>query len=394
MLTWYAMSVTLAVTTSTMTSTATVATEVAAAVTATTTAAVVVEVAPAVPAPTADASPPGSAPIVSPPEASAKAEAPQTPAFAKRFAGSQMWMDTSITVGTFDQDLTLDYNPTVVSSLSFSPRFSVTKDWQLRGRIGVSGEWTDSDYTGSRVRPELTDTTLQLFYRSIPRFFGVKAQVAANLILPTSDISNARTLRAGTGLTGQVFRGWGVAGGSVMAMGIMSYQHRFFGAATPGVDTPLPYARQCGLRVGQESSTSCVEQGSGIYNVRDVLSWSAVLLGSWGDWSPGMVFTMIHNFPFKPEGGFEVSDAVQDPNGVRVSTSFAAWMDYLVQPWLTAELGYSFSQIALNGQSNYGNPLYNRYGDSRLYLGANIGLEQLYGVIIGAEAGAGGVVRN
>ncbi|CAN0593013.1 unnamed protein product, partial [Laminaria digitata] len=85
---------------------------------------------------------------------------------------------------------------------------------------------------------------------------------------------------------------------------------------------------------------------------------------------------------------------VGDPNGVRVSTSFSAWMDYLVQPWLTAELGYSFLQRALNGQSNFGNPLYNRYGDSRLYLGINIGLEQLYGVIIGADAGAGGVVRN
>lgn len=183
-----------------------------------------------------------------------------------------------------------------------------------------------------------------------------------------------------------------------MAMGLISYQHQFFGWTTPGLDDEFPYQRQCGSALGSDATSgvvgTCGGQSSGVYNVPDVLSWSAVLLGSWGDWSPGMVFTMIHNFPFKPEGGFEVSDAVVDPNGVRVSTSFSAWMDYLVQPWLTAELGYSFLQRALNGKSNFGNPLYNRYGDSRLYLGINIGLEQLYGVIIGADAGAGGVVRN
>lgn len=397
MLTWYAMSVAIMATTSTTTGTATVAAEVAPVVPAASAAPVtpVVEVAPAAPAPeVTSSSPPGSAPITQAPETTAKAVVPAGERFADRFAGSQMWMSTSASFGTFNKGLVLDYNPTVVSFLSLSPRFALNKDFQLRARIGVTYEWTDADFTSTRHVANLTDTTLQLFYRSIPSFFGVKAQVAAQVVLPTSNASNARTMYLSPGLLTQLFRGWEVAGGSVMALGIMSYQRPIYGYTTPGVDTPLPYSQNCGLRVGQLDATSCVNQLSGVANARDIFSWTAILIGAWGDWAPGLALQMSHQFPYSFDAVPGTSDAVVDPNGVRVSTSFSAWIDYTAQPWLTLELGYSYSQNVLSENAQFRNPIYSKYGDPSVYLGVNVGLDQLYDVISGADTGDGGVVRN
>ncbi|MCA9548604.1 MAG: hypothetical protein KC933_01130 [Myxococcales bacterium] len=328
------------------------------------------------------------------PAAEAVAKAPESK-FSDRFAGSQAWFQTSLTTGTLNPGENLDYNPTVQSFLSISPRFTINSDWQVRGRIGVNYEWTDADLTTTKHVAQLTDTTLQLFYNGIPRFFGVKAQVAPMVVLPTSNASNTRTMRLSPGLMTQFSSGWEVPGnGSVMAIGQASYQHPIYGYTTPGIDEDFPYLRQCGGVTGTDAS--CQNQLSGLANARDILAWTLVVVGSWGDFSPGLAFQMSHQFPytFTDVGNDRISDSVADPNGVRVSTSFSVWLDYTPLPWYTLELGYSFSRQLLDGNAQWGNVIYDRYQGGQVYLGMNFGLDTLYKTLTGQADDEGGVVRN
>jgi hypothetical protein len=353
------------------------------------TASVAAEAEPTQAPPAAPAPAPGSAPA----EAAAKAAAPAPQShFSDRFGGSQAWFQTSMNIGALNKGLNQDYNPTVQSFLSLSPRFAINKELQVRGRIGINYEWTDADLTTTRHVAQLTDTTLQLFYNGIPAFYGVKVQVAPMVILPTSNASNARTMRLTPALLTQVTRGFEVPGdGSLLVIGQASYQRPIYSYTTPGTDTKLAYNQQCG---GVVLDSSCQNQLSPWANARDIFAWTLVLVGSWGDWAPGVAFQMSHQVPYHFSAVERASVSVEDPNRVRVSTSFSAWIDYTPLPWLTAELGYSFSRLLLNENSEWGNVIWDKYQDGTLYLGMNFGLDTLYKTITGEADDEGGVVRN
>lgn len=342
---------------------------------------------------------PGSTPAdavaapVAAPAAEAVAKAPESK-FADRFAGSQAWFQTSTNIGALNKGLNQDYNPTVQSFLSLSPRFAINADWQVRARIGVNYEWTDSDTTSTRHVAQLTDTSLQLFYNAIPRFFGVKAQVAPFVVLPTSDASNTRTMRLQPGLLTQLSRGFELPGeASLFAIANASYQRPLYSYTTPGIDNErAPGTVQC---LASDTDPSCQNQLSGLASPRDILAWTLILVGSWGDFSPGLAFQMSHQFPYKfSKEDPRITVQTEAPNGVRVFSSFSVWLDYTPLPWFTAELGYSFSRQLLNGNAQWGNVIWDKYQDGQLYLGFNFGLDTLYKTLTGDADEEGGVVRN
>lgn len=317
------------------------------------------------------------------------------PAYADddRFAGSQLFVQTSANLNVFASNLQLTQNPTVDMAMVFQPRFRLGGGFQLRARAALAYEFTDSDLTQSRNELFWGDTQLQLFYRDIPVLpWGTKVQVAVLVGLPTSKVSQAQTNIFTPGVLAQAFHQFGgVADGTVLLMGTVWYQRPLYENTTPGIrgdDSPVP--RQCFTA----SDTTCTEQASGVANVRDNLSWSAVLLGTWGRVSPALFFAMSHQVPYAFRDLPGVEDVPEGANDARVFTSFSGWVNYNINSWLTAEAGYSMTRNVLNGEGAFGNPIFDQYQDMRVYLGANIGLDRFYRALGGQAEAGGGVIRN
>lgn len=322
----------------------------------------------------------------------ARAESSWGEAIAKRFAGSQLFIQTSANLNVFVPDLQLTRNETVDTSLTFLPRFDLGAGLQLRGRIGLAYEFTNSDFTARTNEVLLSDTTLQLFYRKLPALpWGTRWQVAAQVSFPTSKISQAQTNIITPGVLAQAFHGFSdVLGGAVLLMATGAYSRPLYESTTPRTTEALPYTRQC----FSVADVTCSRQSSGLANVRDNLTWSSILLGTWGAWSPAVFFRMSHQFPYAFRDLPGVEDDPAGGNDVRVLTTFAAWVDYSANSWLTLEVGYSMARNILSAQGDIGNPVFDEFQDMRLYLAANVGLDRFYRALSGQGGDASGVIRN
>jgi hypothetical protein len=299
------------------------------------------------------------------------------------FAGSQVFVQSDLSLNTLAPGLQLSPNPSAETALFFLPRFTFGEDWQLRGRLSLSVEWTNSDVTTTVREPVLSDTTLQLYYRGLPTLFGIKALVGPQVVLPSSDLSQTRTMRFSPGIVAQLSRAVPLPAGSLLLLSNLSYQRPIYGYTTPGLDQAPSYGPRC-----RGDLSSCVEQASGLANARDLLGWSVVILGQFGDFAPALTFSASHQLPF----GFTPVPGtvnVEDPSTVRVVTAFSAFVDWSFNDWGTLEVGYNLTRSALGDDGKYGNPFFDRYQDGRLYLGLNVALDPF--LVGGAE---GGVVRQ
>lgn len=312
---------------------------------------------------------------------SVSAEVPTRPLAA--FAGSQVFVQTDLSLNTLAPGLQLSDNPSAGTALFFLPRFTISDDWQLRGRLSLSVEWTNSDVTTTVREPVLSDTTLQLYYRGLPTLFGVKALIGPQVVLPSSDLSQARTMRLSPGVVAQLSRAVALPAGSLLLLSNLSYQRPIYGYTTPGLDRAPSYGPQC-----RGDLSSCVEQASGLANARDLFGWSLVFLGQFGDFAPAVTFSASHQLPFRFTP-VPSTVSVEDPTTVRVVTAFSAFVDWTFNAWGTLELGYNLTRSALGDDGKYGNPFFDRYQDGRLYLGLNVALDPF---LVGDSEG--GVVRQ
>lgn len=313
----------------------------------------------------------------------------------RRWAGSNIINYNSMSTATIFRGQQQDYNPTVDTSIWLMPRYALNEAFQLRGRIVFNYEFTNSDTTVTRNEPRFTDTTLQLFYRKIPVLpGGIKPFVAANLGLPTSPESRARTMVASAGATLQLVKPFEhVLGGEIDIIGILAYAHPFYQSTTAELRSPLPYSPMCAGGGG------CADQLSGVMNPSDTLSYILMATGEWGKWSPGLAYFGTSAWAYSPKeatttnAGHAISSpAGFRPTSVRQTSYFTFWLDYHVNSWLTPEVGYWMSRSVLDESGQRGNQLFDRYQDMRVYIGANISVDNIFQVIEGRSAEAG-VVR-
>ncbi len=325
----------------------------------------------------------------------AKKEEPKKPKKPRPFAGTQLFTQVATSTSTFAPGQTQYQNPTTDMTLYFLPRYGISKDWQIRGRTTFTYEFTNSDSTTTRNEPRFGDTGLQLFYRGIPAFAGVKPQVAVGLTAPTSPESRARTMIMTPALTLQLAKSFELPGdGELDLIGFATYSHPIYSNTTGGIRGDFPYRRACfGAGAG------CDDQLGGAANASDILSWSAIVSTTWGKWSPAFWFNLSHQFLYKfsPENDVDATrgltaQRLSDPTTVRNGTYFSFWLDYEANSWLTPELGYYMGRSTLRADGTFGNPFFDRYQDMRVYLGANVNLDNLEKAIEGGEAEAG-VVR-
>lgn len=311
---------------------------------------------------------------------------------ARPLAGTQLFLTQTMSTSTVFRGQQQYANPTTDTNLWLLPRYNLSDTFQLRARAIFTYEWTNSDATVTQNEPRFSDTTVQLFYKKIPKVVGFKPMAAVNVGIPTSPESRARTMYFAPGATLQVSRFFEhVLGGDFGIIAFTSYSHPVYQYTTPGVRGDVPYDFQC------LGGVQCRSQLSGAMNPSDSIAYALILEQTWGKWTPALYYLGGHAFTYTPKSTNVNGDPVEAPPGfdrstVRNSTFFSAWLDYEANGWLTVEAGYTMGRSLLTANGKYGNPFFDRYQDMRVYLGANINLDNLEKAIEGVEAEAG-VVR-
>lgn len=312
---------------------------------------------------------------------------PPTPK-ARPFAGTQVFLQTSMYTGTVFKQQQQNYNPTVDQSVFLQPRFALNRDFQLRGRLVFTYEFTDSDTTATKREPRFSDTSVQLVYRGIPDFKGIKPIVGVQLGVPTSSESRARSMYLAPGLTAQLAKTFEhVLGGEVSLLTGAVYTHPLYQYTTAGTRGETPYPFQC-----YGASSSCDGQLTGIANASDTLSFTGLIAGEWGKWSPALFFLSAHQWAYTFSDVSGVG-RLGDRTNVRQSTYFSAWVDYHVNAWLTAEVGYFMQRNVLSESGKYGNPFFDRYQDTRVYLGANFNIDSFIQTVVEKGEADAGIIR-
>ncbi len=305
-----------------------------------------------------------------------------------RWAGTQFFQQFGVSPDVFAPGLVQTYAPVVDTFMLFQPRFSITKDWQLRARITANVEFTDnanSTTTASRTIV-FGDVTPSLVFKGIPTFAGIKMLVSAGAALPTSPASQTRTLILNPFLNLTFDRKFEKAAGGEFEVAVSStFYHPFYRYTTAGLDSDPMYQPQC-FGAGD---VGCGLQSTGAANTENALSFLLTVSQTWGKWNPGAFFLLSNNWTYQ----FANLPGVEpEPNGktsFRQTSYFNIFLDYNATDWFTAEVGYQIFRTILDGESQIGNPFWDPYQDMRVYLGFNIGLDALYQALQGKKEEAG-----
>ena len=143
---------------------------------------------------------------------------------------------------------------------------------------------------------------------------------------------------------------------------------------------------------------------AGTLNPSDSLAYTFLVAGEWGKFAPALYYLGASQWVYSPKevtvGEFAgngdqtlvTSGQAQGPMSVRQTHYFSAWLDYNINTWLTGEVGYWNSRSALTESGQRGNIFWDRYQDTRVYLGVNINIDNLMKMLEGGETDAG-IVR-
>jgi hypothetical protein len=329
-----------------------------------------------------------AAPAPAAPAAAAPAAAPVARPAPLPWRQTQLLATVGMSLSVLDPSLTLTQNPTVDMSIAIRPRWTFNRMLQMRAGIAFSYEFTNGDFTTTRNEPRFGDMNLDLWITGIPPVGGaVKFWVAPRLVFPVSVESRARTMIVTPGVVLQAAYGIEhVLGGDLAIIANGVYTHPFYENTTPGIRTGQQYRQQC-----YGGSDTCTNQVSGLFNPANTLSWALIIAQSWDHFSPGVFFSMQHIFPY---GSSSRAGLPNSPSTVRNNTIFAAWVDWIVNPWFTAEVGYQVFRTLLDADGTYGNPFYAPNQDTRLYLQTVFSLDKIYELASGRSQGGGGVIRT
>lgn len=326
--------------------------------------------------------------------AQTSAEDPKKKPKERPWAGSAIFPTVSMSTSTVFQGQQQYYDPTVEASTFILPRYSINDAFQLRGRLVIDYEMTNSDTTTTRNEPVLSDTILTLVYRKIPEFATLKPSVSLNLVLPTSKAARYHTMIFSPGIAGQLAKTFDhVAGGEMLLVGTVGYSHPIYQSKTSELSAPPPYATAC-------AGGNCGESPAygGKFNTSDAISYTLTVQQTWGKWSPALFYLGRSQWAYTGNDATYMGRTVGGPNdfsAAHVSQLhyFSAWLDYEVNSWLTAEVGYFLQRAGLTDNGTYGNPFFDRYQDNRVYLGVNIAPDALIQQLSGQGEGEGGIVR-
>ncbi len=302
-----------------------------------------------------------------------------------RWAGTSYFQQVGVSPDVVAPGLVQTYAPVADTFMLFNPRYALTQDWQLRARMTANYEFTDNANSTTTRSHELVfgDILPEIDYRGIPALWGIKTIAALGSGIPTSPASQARTMITSPFAKVTFDKSFDkFLGGELELIVGATYSHPLYRYTTAQLNDQPAYAAAC---YGAGSDASCANQASGAANVENSLTAAFIATAKWGKWSPTILYYLFNQwtYQFQPIAG-----VVPEPNGstnFRQSSYFNAALDYEVNDWFTAEIGYQMYRTILTGESTIGNPFWDPYQDMRVYLGVNIALDSLYEAIQGKK---------
>ncbi len=268
--------------------------------------------------------------------------------------------------------------PTADFTFYFRPRWTFSDNFQIRGLLVGSVEMTDTAFTNTTYQHQFlfSDPVVDFMYTGLPTIGGFKINLALRTTFPLSLASQAQTRIMGLGAVVSIIRPIPhVLGGALTFAVIGAYLHPFYEYTTPGTDT-VPYARQC----GPGGDASCTGQGGSSYNVANSFSLIATAQLAWTHFNLNAIMWLTNSLTYGPSG-IGATSAIADPSTIRDSSYFIFSGEYTPSDWMGIEVGYFMQRSFLMADGTIGNPIYDPYQDSRVYLGFNFTLDRMYEAI-------------
>lgn len=284
------------------------------------------------------------------------------------FRGTVVSYSNLVSMRTLQADEELTYNPYYAMSLSMRPHYWFTDSLFVHARLALTHELTDADTTTRKGETRLTDLTLRVgaseFY-TIP-VVGISLSADLDIITPTSEISQARTLQVGIAPGVGVRRTWDVLGGISVGYGfrLTSLVHSHQTA-----QRELPLIESC-----EDTLGGCAQHlDTGTRNARLRLTHSFDLSLGFTKW-----FALVTSVALATDYLHDVStdDSVSfvptEPTSERFWVSTDLGVRFKPMPSLRVGFGARSTHPQLAPDSTRYLPFFNRYTVFYLDLGLDI----------------------
>lgn len=279
--------------------------------------------------------------------------------------------------------------PTVDFTFYFRPRWTFSRNFQIRGLLVGSVEMTDTAFTTTSYKNQwlFSDPSVDFYFTGLPTFAGFKVNLAIRTTFPLSLTSQAQTRIMGLGAVVNIARPIHHVLGGNLNLGITAgYLHPFYEYTTPGL-SGFPYARNCAP--AQPGDASCTGQAGGSFNVANAFSFIFSAQLEWTRFNISTFMWVTDNLLYSANPGYGSNlSAIANPSTVRDSEFFLFSMEYTPNNWLGIEAGYFMTRSFLNGAGQIGNPIWDPYQDSRVYMGLNFTLDRLFEAVTGTGSHA------
>ena len=290
--------------------------------------------------------------------ASVSTEAAPASALPKApWRGSMLLLRNEVSVLTFDRGAEPTYNPYDALVFTAWPRWWFNDIFFVQGRVMLTRELTNADDTTRRGETVVSDVSLgggaSRFY-TIP-VVGIALGADANVVLPSSKESQARTLTMGVGGRVMLSRHFDLLAGLDVAYSFQASKG-FYRYTTSETETPLISGCSGDSDCSRFSNTGVRNPKFGLANRLDV---SVDFL----DWL-GLELTAMHRMSFllpAQDDDPRVTFVPQQPSDDRQTVEFEG--NVRVRPMKSLEIGLGVSTLApiLAPDSTLYTPFVNRY---------------------------------
>lgn len=272
--------------------------------------------------------------------------------------GSEFVYRNVFTAVSLDPSAELTYNPSYAMSFSFRPSWWFTDQLYLRASLDVVREITEADDTTYADEALLGDLVLSAGFTPVVTIPVVDIAVSADISLqvPTSKVSQARTLALGIGPGVRLSRSFDLLAGLSVGYSLRAIPliHQ---STTAELETPLiPGCSASGggcdayLHTGVRNAQFRLQQL--FYVSARMLDWLSlsVTYGLWIDW----LYPIDIDDP-------RISAETLEPQERRYASVWE--VELLLSPMPALKIGVGTSTLGpqLAPDSSYYNPFYNRY---------------------------------
>ncbi|MFT7625154.1 MAG: hypothetical protein ACI9WU_004345 [Myxococcota bacterium] len=281
------------------------------------------------------------------------------------WSGSTVSFRNTVTAITFDPGAELGYNPYYAMSFGLSPRFWFSEMGYISADLALDREITDSDVTTQAGEWWLTDLSLKV--GAAPFYTIPVAEIALSadlrFTLPTSPLSQARTMQIGIAPAVSLTRRFAVLSGITIGYGFRAnwMAHRFTTAEKEFALIP----NSTGIENGEGLNT-------GVRNAEWRLIHSLSLGIGFTEWmSLGLSAALVNDYLFDVTLDEEDSGIVEDQDQ-RFGLSTNISLGFVPHQALTVTVGAAAAHGQQKPDSSQRDPFFNRYTVVYLDLALNI----------------------